>query len=290
VSYEDLASGSMFGHRGSTPPEAGGFRVGERAWWRDSGRLAGRIYKILPYGHPHAIGPRKARAAYVERHGEMIPIALALLTSYGPGMHHPEPLQNPAEQRVICAWCKKVLEEGDPGAPVSHGMCQECRDRLRPRSNPDEGLRRLERGAATGDPAVVGRLIRARLQRGTPHALHSACVTLHRIVRSIVTPLGGRVGYENRVDVCFRPHLFEGSRFWVSVHSTRGSHIMSVDFNLQAWSARISRRVGILYRPMSRAIRDFARGMGMKVSYGLIRPGTPTRDLGEYPDPEDRER
>jgi hypothetical protein len=65
---------------------------------------------------------------------------------------------------------------------------------------------------------------------------------------------------------------------------------MSVDFNLQAWSARISRRVGILYRPMSRAIRDFARGMGMKVSYGLIRPGTPTRDLGEYPDPEDRER
>lgn len=25
--------------------------------------------------------------------------------------------------RVVCAWCKKVLHEGAPGAKTSHGMC-----------------------------------------------------------------------------------------------------------------------------------------------------------------------
>lgn len=28
--------------------------------------------------------------------------------------------------RQICAWCPTVLVEGDPGAPVSHGICEDC--------------------------------------------------------------------------------------------------------------------------------------------------------------------
>ena len=28
--------------------------------------------------------------------------------------------------RVECAWCGKVLQEGDPGAQTSHGMCILC--------------------------------------------------------------------------------------------------------------------------------------------------------------------
>ena len=28
--------------------------------------------------------------------------------------------------RVECAQCRKVLEEGDPGARTSHGMCAYC--------------------------------------------------------------------------------------------------------------------------------------------------------------------
>ena len=27
---------------------------------------------------------------------------------------------------VICAWCGTILEHGDPGAPVSHGICSDC--------------------------------------------------------------------------------------------------------------------------------------------------------------------
>lgn len=26
---------------------------------------------------------------------------------------------------IICAWCRKLMEQGDPG-PVSHGICDEC--------------------------------------------------------------------------------------------------------------------------------------------------------------------
>ena len=33
--------------------------------------------------------------------------------------------------RVICAWCSKVLTEGDENAPVSHGICEECAEKLR---------------------------------------------------------------------------------------------------------------------------------------------------------------
>lgn len=28
--------------------------------------------------------------------------------------------------RVVCAWCPTVLEPGDQGAPVSHGICGPC--------------------------------------------------------------------------------------------------------------------------------------------------------------------
>ena len=30
------------------------------------------------------------------------------------------------KSRVICAWCKVVIEDGDPEMPVSHGMCLDC--------------------------------------------------------------------------------------------------------------------------------------------------------------------
>jgi hypothetical protein len=28
--------------------------------------------------------------------------------------------------KIICAWCKKVEDEGTPGAPESHGICAAC--------------------------------------------------------------------------------------------------------------------------------------------------------------------
>ncbi len=28
--------------------------------------------------------------------------------------------------KVVCAWCKKTLSAGEPGARVSHGICPEC--------------------------------------------------------------------------------------------------------------------------------------------------------------------
>lgn len=30
--------------------------------------------------------------------------------------------------RVICAWCNKVLIEGDEKLGISHGICQSCKD------------------------------------------------------------------------------------------------------------------------------------------------------------------
>lgn len=30
--------------------------------------------------------------------------------------------------RKVCAWCKKVIEEGDAPTPVSHGICSDCED------------------------------------------------------------------------------------------------------------------------------------------------------------------
>ena len=28
--------------------------------------------------------------------------------------------------KVVCAWCNKVMEIGEPGAEVSHGICKDC--------------------------------------------------------------------------------------------------------------------------------------------------------------------
>lgn len=32
----------------------------------------------------------------------------------------------------ICAWCRKVTREGEPGAPETHGICEECTARYFP--------------------------------------------------------------------------------------------------------------------------------------------------------------
>jgi len=32
--------------------------------------------------------------------------------------------------QVVCAWCRAVLQVGDPGQPVSHGICAACRKRI----------------------------------------------------------------------------------------------------------------------------------------------------------------
>jgi hypothetical protein len=32
-----------------------------------------------------------------------------------------------ARLRIVCSWCERVLHEGEPGAPTSHGICVECR-------------------------------------------------------------------------------------------------------------------------------------------------------------------
>lgn len=53
-----------------------------------------------------------------------------------------EPDKKPEQEklqkgRVICAWCKKelgekeVLKEGE----ISHGICQECREKILPRND-----------------------------------------------------------------------------------------------------------------------------------------------------------
>lgn len=42
-----------------------------------------------------------------------------------------ERMPNPLEQRVECSWCnKKIRGSDDPSAPVSHGICRECRQRI----------------------------------------------------------------------------------------------------------------------------------------------------------------
>jgi DNA-directed RNA polymerase subunit RPC12/RpoP len=40
--------------------------------------------------------------------------------------------------RVICAWCKVVIHEGDKDHPVSHGICPECKTREMAKSKPKE--------------------------------------------------------------------------------------------------------------------------------------------------------
>ena len=28
--------------------------------------------------------------------------------------------------KTVCAWCGKLIKDGDPYLPVSHGMCETC--------------------------------------------------------------------------------------------------------------------------------------------------------------------
>jgi len=37
----------------------------------------------------------------------------------------------PPVWRVVCAWCGAVTRDGDPDAPVTHGVCDTCAARLR---------------------------------------------------------------------------------------------------------------------------------------------------------------
>lgn len=41
--------------------------------------------------------------------------------------------------RVVCAWCREVLEEDRPGlVGTSHGICERCRDKLLEELPPDD--------------------------------------------------------------------------------------------------------------------------------------------------------
>lgn len=31
--------------------------------------------------------------------------------------------------RLVCAWCGALITPGDPGAPISHGICHQCAER-----------------------------------------------------------------------------------------------------------------------------------------------------------------
>jgi len=40
-----------------------------------------------------------------------------------PQSQHPGAIENPL---VLCAWCCKVIRDGNPDVPVSHGICDPC--------------------------------------------------------------------------------------------------------------------------------------------------------------------
>lgn len=44
--------------------------------------------------------------------------------------HAEEAGQTSIVWRVICAWCRGIMIEGSPHAPVSHGICDRCLDRV----------------------------------------------------------------------------------------------------------------------------------------------------------------
>lgn len=82
--------------------------------------------------------------------------AKRMLDQYG---FRSEALPNPGEGefRVVCAWCKAVLKEGPPSAPVSHGVCKPCKEKAmeeakkaaesakKPKKNADVSKRSAER-------------------------------------------------------------------------------------------------------------------------------------------------
>ena len=41
-------------------------------------------------------------------------------------MKRPKGKGSPSEFRVVCCYCKRVLEAGPPGALTSHGACEAC--------------------------------------------------------------------------------------------------------------------------------------------------------------------
>ena len=59
--------------------------------------------------------------------------------------------------RVVCAWCGRVKEEGDPGADVSHGICPACMAAYFPDGEAStDGTERTETvGATGGSPMMV---------------------------------------------------------------------------------------------------------------------------------------
>lgn len=38
----------------------------------------------------------------------------------------PPPTPPPVKGPTICAWCKKLMKEGDPKLPPTHSICPEC--------------------------------------------------------------------------------------------------------------------------------------------------------------------
>lgn len=62
--------------------------------------------------------------------------------------------------RLVCSWCQKVLEQGTPGAEVSHGMCADCEAREFS-SAPPQKPSPLERQPQPSKSASVSRLFYA---------------------------------------------------------------------------------------------------------------------------------
>ncbi len=56
--------------------------------------------------------------------------------------------------KLVCAWCKVVMREGDAESPISHGMCDTCFGRFFPeaaKACPSVPLARATRTASNGD-------------------------------------------------------------------------------------------------------------------------------------------
>jgi hypothetical protein len=158
----------------------------------------------------------------------------------------------------------------------------------------DRGLREALRAAtAEGHPLAEARAIRLRRRHGALPGLHEMCVLLHRLVRRIVEPHSMQVGGSQKppVDSCFPPNLCKPARFWVAVHGSGGSHIMTVSFNLAEWSASVSVKGFEEVEAFPHvwgavaAVEGLAEAMGMAVSRGEIEPCEPYWSSSEvYPE------
>lgn len=140
-------------------------RGGRGRWVKD--------YRIHSYGAPLGTIDFAERILRNSR--------VAMEDPYAPNPSQPDPLPPEPRMHVVCAWCPPpgtVIQEGDPGAPVSHGICASCfqqqvgelglvppeEENPGPRGT-DARLRDLEREwQATGLPAA-GRRYAAELRR-----------------------------------------------------------------------------------------------------------------------------